>query len=376
MLRHKLRTLLTILGIAIAVVAFGLLRTVVTAWYAGVDASSANRLITRHSVSFIFPLPLAYKDRISNIDGVEKVTFSNWFGGVYIDKKQFFARLAVDPETFFDVYPELIIPKEHLEAFKRERNACVIGEQLVQRYNLKIGDIIPIEGDIYPGRWEFVIRGIYKPRDKTTDPSNMLIQWQYLEERMKQETPSRAGYVGWYITQIKDPNNSAFISSEIDQQFKNSPAETKSETERAFQQSFMASVSAIITAMDVMSFVIIGIILLVLGNTMVMSARERVREYAVLKTLGFSTFHLVGLIGGESLTIAVTGGIIGIGLAFPMIDGFSAILPKGWFPIFNLEPITLLLASISALLVGFLASVFPIQRALSTKIVDGLRQVG
>ncbi|MBI5020307.1 MAG: ABC transporter permease [Ignavibacteriales bacterium] len=376
MLRHKLRTLLTVLGIAIAVVAFGLLRTVVTAWYAGVDASSANRLITRHSVSFIFPLPLAYKDRISKIDGIDNVTYANWFGGVYIDKKQFFARLAVDAETFFDVYPELMIPKEQLEAFKRERNSCVIGEQLVQRYNLKIGDIMPIEGDIYPGRWEFVIRGIYKPRDKTTDPSNMLIQWQYLEERMKEETPSRAGYVGWYIAQIKDPNNSAFISGQIDEQFKNSPAETKSETERAFQQSFMASVSAIITAMDVMSFVIIGIILLVLGNTMVMSARERVREYAVLKTLGFSTFHLIGLIGGESLTIAITGGIIGIGLAFPMIDGFAAILPKGWFPIFNLEPITLLLASISALMVGFLAAVFPIQRATSTKIVDGLRQVG
>ncbi|MBI5475745.1 MAG: ABC transporter permease [Ignavibacteriales bacterium] len=376
MLRHKLRTLLTISGIAIAVVSFGLLRTVVTAWYAGVDASSANRLITRHSVSFIFPLPLAYRDRISKLDGVDKVTYANWFGGVYVDKKQFFARLAVDAETFFDVYPEYVLPKGELETFKRERNSCIVGEQLVQRYGFKIGDVIPIDGDIYPGKWEFVIRGIYKPRDKTSDPSNMLVQWQYLEERLKEEMPARAGYVGWYIVQIHDPNNSGIISSQIDQQFKNSPAETKSETEKAFQQSFMASVSSIITAMDVMSFVIIGIILLVLGNTMVMSARERIREYAVLKTLGFSSFHLIGLIGGESLTIAIAGGSIGILLAYPMIDGFAAVLPKGWFPIFNLEPITLVLASISALLVGILAAIFPIQRATSTKIVDGLRQVG
>jgi putative ABC transport system permease protein len=376
MLRHKLRSSLTILGIAVAVVAFGLLRTVVTAWYAGVEGSAADRLIIRQAVSFIFPLPLAYRDRIEKIDGVEKVTFANWFGGVYIDKKQFFARLAVDAETFFDVYPELLVPSDQLAAFKRERNACIIGDQLAERYKLKLGDVVPIEGDIYPGRWEFVVRGIYKPRDKVTDPSNMLFQWQYLEERMKQEWPTRAGMIGWYIVKIHDPQKSAIISSQIDQSFKNSPAETKSETERAFQQGFMASVSAIITAMNVMSFVIIGIILLVLGNTMVMAARERIREYAVLKTLGFSAFHIIGLILGESLVIAVTGGVIGIFLSFPMIDGFASALPKGWFPVFNLETITIILAGSSAILVGILAALFPIQRTLTTKIVDGLRQIG
>jgi putative ABC transport system permease protein len=376
MLRHKLRSSLTILGITVAVVAFGLLRTVVTAWYAGVDASAADRLITRQAVSFIFPLPLAYRDRITGIDGVDKVTYANWFGGVYIDKKQFFARLAVDAETFFDVYPELLVPPDQLAAFKKERNACIIGEQLAQRYNLKVGDVVPIEGDIYPGRWEFVVRGIYKPRDKTTDPSNMLFQWQYLEERLREEAPSRAGMIGWYIVKIHDPQRSAPISGQIDQLFKNSSAETKTETERAFQQSFMASVSAIITAMNIMSFVIIGIILLVLGNTMVMSARERIREYAVLKTLGFSAFHLTGLILGESMTIAVAGGVIGIVLSFPMVEGFATALPKGWFPIFNLETITIILAGGSAILVGILASLFPIQRTLTTRIVDGLRQIG
>ena len=376
MLRHKLRTMLTIIGIAIAVVAFGLLRTVVTAWYAGVEGSSANRLITRHSVSFIFPLPLAYRDRIANVDGVERVTYANWFGGVYIDKNQFFARLAIDAETFFDVYPELLVPKDQLDAFKKDRSGCIIGQQLVDRFNLKLGDVMPIEGDIYPGQWNFTVRGIYKPRDKTTDPSNMLMQWQYLEEKVRADFPTRAGNVGWYIVEIKDPSKAAAISDKVDQFFKNSPAETKSETERAFQQDFMATVSAIITAMNVMSFVIIGIIMLVLGNTMIMAARERIREYSVLKTLGFSSLHLIGLIGGESLAIAVLGGAVGIALSYPMVAGFEAALPKGWFPIFNLETITLVLASSSALLVGILASIFPIQRALNTTIVDGLRQIG
>jgi len=376
MLRHKLRTTLTVLGIAVAVTSFGLLRTVVTAWYSGVESSAANRLITRHSVSFIFPLPFSYRDRISMIDGVQKVAFANWFGGVYIDKKEFFARLGVDADNYFEVYPELLISPDQLQAFKQDRSGCIIGEQIAQRYNLKVGDIMPVEGDIYPGKWEFTIRGIYKPRDKTTDPSNMLFQWKYIEERLRQEWPERAGYVGWYITEIKDPKNSAAISKKIDELFSNSPAETKTETERAFQQGFMASVSAILTAMNVMSFVIIGIILLVLGNTMIMGTRERTREYAVLKTLGFSKAHLFGLIGGESLSIAMIGAALGLALTFPMIKGFESALPKGWFPIFNLETVTLLLACGSAFLVGLLAAIFPLQRAISTKIVDGLRQIG
>ncbi|MDP2207259.1 MAG: ABC transporter permease [Bacteroidota bacterium] len=376
MLRHKLRTFLTVLGISIAISAFGLIRTVVTAWNAGVEATAADRLITRHSVSFIFPLPLSYRDKIAKVEGIESITYANWFSGVYIDKKQFFARLAVDAETFFDVYSELLITPEQLAAFKKERNSCIIGDQLVERYNLKIGDVMPIEGDIYPGRWEFVVRGIYKPRDKATDPSNMLVHWNYIDERMKKEMPGREGYVGWYISKIKNPNDAAVISEKIDQFFQNSSAETKTETERAFSQGFMASVSAIFTSMNIMSFVIIGIILLVLGNTMIMSARERIREYSVLRTLGFSNFHLVSLIGGESLLIAALGGATGIAFAFPMVSGFEAALPKGWFPIFYIEPITLILASSAAVLVGVLAAMFPIQRTLTTKIVDGLRQIG
>lgn len=375
-LRHKLRTSLTILGIAVAVVAFGILRTVVTAWSVGVEATSANRLVTRQAVSFIFPLPYAYRDKIASIDGVDEVSFANWFQGTYIDKDQFFGRLAVDAETIFSVYPEYLITTKEESDFKKERNACVVGIETAKKYNLKLGDVMTIEGDIYPGRWDFVVRGIYRPRDKVTDATQMFFHWDYLDERMREESPARAGDVGWFIVKIKDPGKSGAISNRIDALFKNSTAETKTETERAFTQGFLSSTSAIITAMNFMSFVIVGIIMLVLGNTMIMSARERTREYAVFKTLGFSTFHLVGLIMGESLLISALGGGIGLALTFPIIEGFGQVIPKGFFPVFQLEPITIILAVSAALLIGIAAAVFPIQRALTTRIVDGFRFVG
>jgi putative ABC transport system permease protein len=375
-LRHKLRSLLTLVGIGVAVTAFALLRTVVTAWYAGVEASAANRLITRHAVSFVFPLPLAYRDRIAQVRGVDKVTYASWFSGVYIDKNQFFARLAVDSETFFNVYPEFVIEPAQFEAFKRERNACIVGIDIAGRYNLKLGDVMVIEGDVYPGQWEFVVRGIYQPRDQTTDPASMMFHYRYLDERVRQETPQRAGEIGWYIVRIKDPDNSAAISQEIDQLFANSRAETKTETERAFQQSFLSAASAVITAMNIMSFVIIGIILLVLANTMVMSARERTHEFAVLKALGFSGGQLFFLIAGEALILSTLGSALGLLVTVPAVEGFQTALPKGWFPVFYIKPETVVFACVSAFLVGLAASLIPLRRVLSTRIVEGLRHVG
>lgn len=375
-LRHKLRSFLTLTGIGVAVMAFALLRTVVTAWHAGVEASAANRLITRHAVSFVFPLPLAYRDRIAQVRGVNKVTYASWFSGVYIDKNQFFARLAVDSETFFDVYPEFVVAREQFEAFKRERNACIIGVDIARRYNLDLGDIMLIEGDVYPGQWEFVVRGIYQPKDQTTDPASMMFHYQYLEERVRQDMPQRSGEIGWYIVRIDDPDGSASISQEIDQLFANSRAETKTETERAFQQSFLSAASAVITAMNIMSFVIIGIILLVLANTMVMSARERTHEFAVLKALGFSAGQLFFLIAGEALILSTLGSALGLLVTVPAVEGFQTALPKGWFPVFYIKPETIVLGCVSALAVGLAASLIPLRRVLSTRIVEGLRHVG
>ena len=375
-LRHKLRSLLTVLGVGVAVTAFALLRTVVTAWHAGVEASAANRLITRHAVSFVFALPLAYRDRIAKVPGVDKVTFAIWFSGVYIDKNQFFARLAVDSETFFEVYPEFLLERDQFEAFKRERNATIIGIDIAKRYNLKLGDIMAIEGDVYPGKWEFVVRGIYRPRDQSTDPATMMFHYKYVEEWARREMPHRAGDVGWYIVRIHDPNNSAPLSEAIDQLFANSRAETKTETERAFQQNFLSSASAVITAMDILSFLIIGIILLVVANTMVMSARERTHEYAVLKALGFSGSQIFFLVAGESLVLAILGSAVGLSVTLPAVNGFQAALPKGWFPVFYLKPETVLLGCAAGLLVGLVAAVIPTRRILTTRIVDGLRHLG
>ncbi len=371
--RHTLRVILTIIGISIAVLAFGLLRTVVTAWSAGVAASSPNRLVTRQAISFIFTLPYAYKDKIATIPGIDQVSYFNWFGGTYIDKNQFFARVACDPETLFKVYPEYQLSPNEKAKFLSERNACIVGNETAKRYNLKIGDIMNIDGDIYPGKWQFVVRGIYTPRTKSDDATQMFFHWNYLNERMKADYPNRADEIGWYVIKIKDAGASATISQRIDNLFKNSRAETKSETEGQFQQGFVASSGAIIGAINIMSYLIIGIILLVLCNTMIMTARERTREYAVLKTLGFTGKHLFTFIAGEALIISCIGALIGLSLLIPIVQGFESFLPKGWFPVFNIENSTYLMAGSSALLVGIIASIVPIYRALNTRIVDGLR---
>ncbi|MEI6597706.1 MAG: ABC transporter permease, partial [bacterium] len=335
-----------------------------------------NRLITRNSVSFIFPLPYSYREKIERVPGVTGVTWANWFQGVYIDSRQFFTRVAVDGDTYFKAYPEFILPPDQFETFKKERNACVIGQKIAETYKLKLGDMMRVEGDIYPGTYDFVVRGIYKGRDKRTDQLQMLFHWTYLDERIKQIQPERAGQIGWYVITIADPSKAAQASEAVDMLFQNSRAETKTETEAAFQQSFVSMSGAIITALNLISFIIIGIIMLVLGNTMVMTARERIREYAVLKTLGFKKGHIIGLIAGESLFISAIGGGLGLMLTFPATTAFAAALPPGFFPVVEITNGTIFLAITAALLVGVLAALFPIWRAVRMKIVDGLRQIG
>lgn len=374
--RHTLRVLLTIVGISVAVVAFGMLRTVVTAWNSGVAASSPNRLIVRQAVSFIFPLPYSYKEKIAAIPGVSAVSWLNWFGGTYIDKDQFFARQGCDPETLLSLYPEYTLTSKEISAFKTDRSACIVGIETAKRYGLKIGDIMNMEGDIYPGSWQFTVSGIYIPRSKTDDATQMFFHWEYLNERMKQDDLTRADQVGYYIVKINDPSSSAEISQKIDQLFKNSAAETKTETEGQFQQGFVSSSGAIISAINIMSYLIIGIILLVLCNTMIMTSRERTREYAVLKSLGFTGGHLFAFIAGEALTISMLGAGIGIALLIPIVQGFESFLPRGWFPVFIIETSTYVLAGSSALIVGVIAAIIPLYRALTMKIVDGLRFTG
>ena len=376
--RHRLRTALTMLGIATAVMAFGLIRTIVGAWSAGVEASAANRMITRHSVSFIFPLPLPYRQTIARVPNVAAVSWANWFGGVYGDPndfKNFWPRFAVDAETFYDLYPEYQVPADQLAQFRKERNACIIGRKLAEQHGFKIGDLITMEGDIFPGRWEWVVRGIYTGRDQTVDETQMHFQWNYLYEQVQQREPGRPVDAGWFILRVDPPDAMPRVATAVDEQFVNSRAPTKTETEKAFQQGFVAMSSAIITSLQVISVVIVGIILLVLANTIVMAVRERTREYAVLKTLGFSARHLIALIFGESLLIALCGGLLGMALTFPMVAGFGKALPT-FFPIINVAPLTIALALGAALVAGTVAAFFPALRVVRTPIVAGLRTVG
>ncbi len=373
--RHKLRAFLTILGVAIAVMAFGLLRTLVTSWYAGADAAAPDRLVTRDAVSFVFPLPLADKDQILRVPGVKDVTYESWFGGVYVDKKNFFARIACDPNNLFSIYPEFLLPPDQLAAFKNDREGCVVGEKLVNQYHFKIGDMIQLSGDIYPGQWQFVVRGIYKGKDAATDLTTMFFHWDYLNEQLLKTAPTRANNVGWYAVQISNPSDAANVSEKIDALFVNSNAATKTETEKAFQAGFISMSSAIITSLQVISYVIIGIIFLVLANTMIMTARERIREYAVLKTLGFTSKHLIILIFGESLSIAIFGGILGVLLTFPACAGFGAAM-SNFLRVFIIQPSTLVMAAAFAIIVGIVAAIFPAIRSVNIKIVDGLRQIG
>ncbi len=375
--RHKLRTNLTILGITVAILAFGLLRTVVSAWYAGVEASSANRLVTRNSISLIFPLPLSYKDRIQLIEGVDKVSFGNWFGGIYIEEKNFFANFAVEPKSYLELYPEFMLPKDQREAFLRDRKACIAGRKLIEKFGWKIGDTITLKGTIFPGNWEFVLRGIYEGKYKDTDETQFFFHWDYLNETLKKTRirHGRIDKVGFYIIGITDPNMSAEISIAVDNEFKNSLAETLTETEKAFQMGFVSMSEAILIAVQLVSIVIIIIIMAVVANTMAMTTRERFVEYAVFKTLGFGRWRIASLIFGESLFITMIGCALGIVLTFPAVKTFANQMST-YFPVFNISVKTIYLDIIASIIVGIAAAIIPTCRAVNIRIADGLRRIG
>jgi putative ABC transport system permease protein len=373
-LRHRLRASLTVLGMAVAILAFCLLRTTVEAWYVGVSGASPDRLISRNAVSLIFTLPITYRQRILQVPEVKQVAYANWFGGVYIDERHFFPRMAVGPSIFFDLFPEFIIPREQLKAFWSQRNGCIAGRKLIEQYGWKLGDTIPLTGNIYPGEWRLVLVGVYRGATRSTDETQMFFRWDYLDEAVK-KTAMESGQVGWYIVQIANPQNAGAVSQSVDSLFKNSLAETLTETEKAFQLGFVAMTEALVVAIRIVSFVVIGVILVILANTMAMTARERMSEYATLKTLGFGNLFLAKLIAGESLTLALLGGVLGMGLSFPAAHVFSRKLGT-ILPVFRIQTRTLVLAGIICCSIGLLAAVFPIWRATRSKIVDALTHIG
>ncbi len=373
--RHTLRTLLTLFGVAVAVLAFGLLRTVVDAWYAGVSAAAANRLIIRNAISLTFFLPIAYGEKIRAVDGVQALSHMTWFGGVYIDRKNFFANFAVDAKTYLGLYPEFIVPEEQADAFVRDRKGCVVGRGLARRFGWQVGDAITLQGTIFPGEWPLTVRAIYAGRDRSIDENQLFFHWDYLNERLKAVSPRRANYAGIYIIRIAEAGAVAAVSAAVDALFANSLAETLTETERAFQLGFVTMSEAILMAIRMVSFIIIGIIMAVAANTMIMSVRERMHEFAVLKTLGFGAFRLGGLIAGESFVICAAGGALGIAGTFPALRIMSHYV-SNVFPVLDITTATLVYDVLVVLAVALVAALFPIRRVVTVPIVAALGRVG
>lgn len=373
-LRHKLRTLLTVLGLTIAVLAYGLLHTVVDAWYAGAAAASNARLVTRNAISLVFPLPVSYENRIRGVDGVTLVARSNWFGGIYREPKNFFAQFAVS-DNYLDLYPEFILSAQQRADYARDRKGCLIGRQLANQFGFKVGDVIPIKGTIYPGTWDFVVRGILDGRDESTITRQLIFHWDYLNERVRKTTPRQADQVGVYVFGIARPDDAAAISRNVDALFRNSLAETLTETEQAFQLGFVAMSNQIIAAIRVVSYVVIVIIMAVMANAMAMSARERTVEYATLKALGFGPGFLAALVFGESLVIAAIGGSLGM-LAMPPAAHLFKQATGGVFPVFNVSAQTFALQAACSLAVGVAAALVPAWQAARVRVVEGLRAIG
>ncbi|HKY02381.1 MAG TPA: FtsX-like permease family protein [Burkholderiales bacterium] len=376
-LRHKLRTGLTVAGLVVAILAFGLLQTVVEAWYGGANAASANRLITRNKVSLTFPMPANYLQKIRSVEGVASVAAANWFGGIYRDQsmENFFPKFAVDAEPYFAMYPEYVVDEKQFRDYLRDRKGAIIGRKLAIAHGFEIGDVIPVQGDIFPGNWDFTVRAIYDAGEPTADTSALFFHYEYLNETLRKRALRRSDQVGVYVVAIEDADRAPEISKNIDALFENSAAETLTETEKAFQIGFAKQTEAIVIAIRFVSYVVIFIILAVMANVMSMTARERMPEYATLKVLGFSPTFVGGLILGESVAISALGAGIGMLLSFPLIDGFGSLLGN-LFPVFGISQSTLWLQITCALVVGIASALIPMRRAARVNIVEGLRFVG
>ena len=373
-LRHRLRTSLTVAGLVVAILTFGVLQTIVDAWYAGVDGAAPSRLITRNAMSFTLPLPITYEKRIRAVDGVRRVSYMNWFGGIYKDPKNFFPQFAIEPASYLDLNPEILINEAVRDSFLADRRAAIVGRKLANRYGFKPGDVVQLRGTVFPGGWEFVIAGIFDGRGKC-DTTRFFFHWDYLDETLRQRSPSQAGHVGFFVVDTGNLNRVAQVSQAIDAVFRNSLAETFTETERAFQIGFVKQTEAILVSIRIVSFVVIFIILAVMANTMAMTARERLSEYATLKALGFSPGYVARLILGESLVIALAGGAIAVALTPPATARFGE-MTDTLFPSLVVSGSTVGAQALAALAVGILAALLPMRGAASVRIVDGLRAVG
>lgn len=371
--RKKLRTTLTLLSILIAFLLYGYLSAIKVALSAGVSVAGEDRLIVRHKVSIIQLLPVSYKDRISRIPGVDTVVHQTWFGGIYQEPKNFFAQMPVEPEAFLDMYPEFTVSEDTKKAWLQTRTGAIVGRTTAERFKWKVGDRIPIQATIWVRKdggqtWEFDIVGIYDGAKKGVDTSQLFFRYDYFDEARA----SGEGLVGWYAVRVKDPDHAAEVAAQIDQEFANSPAETKAEPEGAFVQAFAKQIGDIGTIMVAILSAVFFTILLVAGNTMAQAVRERTEELGVLKALGFTSGQVLRLVLAESCLISGLGGLAGLGISWLLVANGDP--TKGSLPVFYFPMPDLIVGIALVAILGLITGVLPAIQAMRLQIADALRR--
>jgi len=376
--RNKFRNVLTVAGVGIAILTFVLLQTVLESWTSAAKYAAQDRVATRHKVSFVMTLPLRYGQEILQVPGITKAMYASWFGAK--DPKhenEFFATLAVQTETFFDVYDEIVVPPAEKQSWIETKKGAIVGDVLAKKLGWKVGDRITLQGTIYPGDWEFVISGIYSAKRRSIDRSTLFFHYDYMNDAVPQRMKDK---IGWIVCRIQDPGQAANISTAIDRHFEERDIQTLSQSERALNTSFLGMVSTVLKALDLVSVVIMLIMLLILGNTIAMGVRERTHEYGVLRAIGFLPKHIAGFVFGEAMFIGVLGGLFGVGLAYPLVErGVGRFIEEnmgGFFPYFRIEPNTVVAALVLSVVLGVLAAGVPAYRAAKLNVVDSLRRVG
>jgi len=368
--RNKRRSVLTVLSIGGSLL---LLTFLITIWRTFYDSKpseqSAQRLIVRHKVSLVFNLPSYYKQKIQALPGVKEVVNQQWFGGQYKDDKpgNFFAQFGTDPQEIMKVYPEFKIPADQLEAWQHDRAGAIVDVGLANKFGWKVGDRLNITGKIFPLNLELTIRGIFTPPDPT---QSIYFNKDYIDEGF----PRLKGNEGFYAVLADSPQNVSKVAQAIDETFRNADKPTKTETEHAFQLGFIGMLGNIKAFIMSICLAVVFTILLVSANTMAMSIRERTREVAVLKTLGFTRNSILGLFVGEAVSLAVVGGLVGSLLCLFIVSAMAS--QGGMFTGMKVTPVTILVSLVIAALVGFVSSFVPSYHAAKVNIVDGLRHIG
>jgi putative ABC transport system permease protein len=371
--RKKIRLLLTIGSFAVALFLFTFLAVVKGAFSRGTDLAGADRLVVINRAGLINTMPLAYQDKIAAIKGVKYVTHNNWFGGVYQDEKNFFPQFVIDPENQRQVMTEMKVPDDQWKVFLNDRQGAVAGATLAKRFGWKVGDRIPIKNALYgPTKtWEFNLDGIYSNANPGGDESQFWLQWKYFDENIPAVIKDQPG---WMVVKLESPDDSVGVAAAIDKGFSNSATETKTETESAFQAGFAKQLGNIELLILTIGGVVFFTLLLVTGNTMAISVRERTGELAVLKAIGFPDYYVLIFVLSEALVIALIGGLIGLGLAILAIPAVGAAL-NGLLPPLLLSVSVLALGLGFAVFVGVASGLLPGIGAMRLRVVDALRRV-